>query len=415
MRFDQDTFTEILDTLTRNKSRSLMTAFGVFWGILMLVLLSGGSNGIEKMLWAQFNGFATNSGVAFAEATSLPYKGFGKGRSWDIERKDIDNLKKNVKTIDVITGKSSEWGKVVTYRELKYEDCTVQGLEACYTSIEPQEMLYGRFINEIDNIESRKVCVLGKQPYEALFMKGENPCGKLIGIDGIQYKVVGVTMSESNISINGRMSESVTIPMSTLEKAYNKGASIQVLCYTAKSGHKVSEVEEEIAGILKSVHYINPDDKQAVGQFNVEEMFQMVENVFLGLGILTWLVGLGTLLAGIIGVSNIMMVTVKERTSEIGIRRAIGAKPNDILMQIIAECLLLTSLAGLLGLSAGVGMLGLADGLIKTDAGSNFGFGISLSSGIGITVVLVLLGIVASMAPALRAMSIKPIEAMREE
>jgi len=415
MRFDQDTFTEILDTLTRNKSRSLMTAFGVFWGILMLVILSGGSNGLEKMLWAQFNGFATNSGVSYSNRTSIAYKGFNKGRWWDIEQKDLDNIKRMAHSVDVITGQNSAWGKTATFRELKYEDCTLQGLEACYTAIAPQDMLYGRFINEIDNIETRKVCILGKKPYEVLFKKDEDPCGKMINIDGIQYKVIGVTVSESNININGRMSESITIPLTTLRHTYNRGNEIDVLCYTAKKGHKVSEAEEEISNILKSSHLIHPDDKQAIGQFNIEEMFQMVENVFLGLNILTWLVGLGTLFAGIIGVSNIMMVTVKERTSEIGIRRAIGAKPYDILMQIIAECLLLTSVAGLMGVSAGVGILSIADELINTEAGSHFGFGITLSMGIGITIVLVLLGIVASMAPALRAMAIKPIEAMREE
>lgn len=415
MRFDQDTLTEILDTLTRNRSRSFMTAFGVFWGILMLVILSGGSNGLEKMLWAQFDGFATNSGFTFSSTTSMPFKGFNKGRYWNIEQKDVEAIKKRVTSVEVITGKNSEWSKTATYRELKYDDCTLQGLEACYTSIEAQEMLYGRFLNDVDIIGSRKVCVLGKKPYETLFRKGQDPCGEMINVDGIQYKVIGVTSSESNININGSMSESITIPITTLQKTYNKGQVIEVLCYTAKEGHKVSECDEEIASVLKGLHYIHPDDKQAVSSFNVEEMFQMVENVFLGLGILTWLVGLGTLLAGVIGVSNIMMVTVKERTSEIGIRRAIGAKPFDILFQIIAECLLLTSIAGMMGLSTGVGILSLTDQLVKTDAGSNFGFGISLSVGIGITIILVILGVIASLAPALRAMAIKPIEAMREE
>lgn len=415
MRFDQDTLTEILDTLTKNKSRSILTAFGVFWGILILVILLGGSNGLEKMLWAQFNGFATNSGFAYSNNTGMAYKGFVKGRWWEIENKDLEHIKKQVSNIDVISGMSSVWGKTVLYQDQKCTDTSVKGIEACYTSIEPQTMKYGRFINEIDNKDNRKVCVLGKRVYESLFKKGEDPCGKYVSVDGIHYCVVGVTFSESSISINGRTSESVIVPLSTIQKTYNMGNNIQVLCYTAKEGCKVSTIEVEIADLLKAAHFIHPDDKQAVGQLNAEEMFSMVENVFIGIGILTWMVGLGTLLAGIIGVSNIMMVTVKERTSEIGIRRAIGAKPNDILQQIVSECLLLTSLSGLMGLSCGVGILNLADKLIKTDAGSNFGFGISLSMGIGITIVLATLGVIAALAPALRAMAIKPIEAMREE
>ncbi|MCQ2227783.1 MAG: ABC transporter permease [Bacteroidales bacterium] len=415
MRYDRDTLTEILDTLTRNKSRSLLTAFGVFWGIFMLVILSGGSNGLEKMLWAQFNGFATNSGFAYTNNTSLAYKGFRKGRGWYMEQKDVDAIRENVKGIDVITGCNSQWNRTVIYKDLKYNDCTLKGLEPCYDKIEPQMLLYGRFINEIDIRETRKVCVLGKTVYESLFEKGEDPCGKFISIDDIKYNVVGVSGSESQMSINGQTSESVEVPMTTLRQAYNHGNVIDVLCYTAMSGYKVSDVEKDIASLLKAAHYVHPDDKKAVGQINAEELFEIVETVFIGLGILTWMVGLGTLIAGIIGVSNIMMVTVRERTSEIGIRRAIGARPTDILQQIIAECILLTMTAGLMGLSAGVGLLNLADTLIKTDAGSNFGFGISLQTGIAITIIVALLGVVAAMAPALRAMAIKPIEAMREE
>ena len=193
------------------------------------------------------------------------------------------------------------------------------------------------------------------------------------------------------------------------------GSRIHLLAYTAKSGYKMSDVQEKISKVLKSVHYIHPDDKQAVDNVNAAEMFAVVDNLFIGLAALTWIIGLGTLLAGVIGVSNIMMVTVKERTSEIGIRRAIGAKSSDILQQIISECLVLTIVAGLLGLSAGVMVLNIADKLLKNDAGQHYGFGISLSAGISITVILGCLGVMAALAPALRAMAIKPIEAMREE
>ncbi len=415
MRFDRDTLTEILDTLTRNRSRSFLTAFGVFWGIFMLVLLSGGGNGLKQMLFMQLDGFATNSGFVFSNSTSIPYKGFRKGRYWNIERKDVEAIRQNVKEIDVIAGTTTEWSRTIVYNDNKYNDCTLKGLEPDYNFIEHQPMKYGRFINEVDLKESRKVAVLGKIVYEALFKKGEDPCGKYISIDGIHYCVIGVSVSESIISINGNTSESVMIPFSTLVKAYNKGDEVHVLAYTMKEGHKVSEAEEKISSMLKSIHLIHPDDKQAVASLNAEAEFSMIDNLFIGLNILVWIIGLGTLLAGAIGVSNIMIVTIKERTSEIGIRRAIGAHSSDILLQIISECLILTIFAGLCGLSFGVGVLNIIDTFVTTDAGRHYGFGIMLSTGIGITVILALLGIFSALAPALRAMAIKPIEAMREE
>lgn len=415
MRFDVDTFNEIIDTITKNKSRSFLTAFGVFWGIFMLVILYGGSNGVGGMVHLMMNGFATNSGFTFTDETSLPYKGFNKGRYWDLEIKDLDIIRRNVKEIDYLTGEISMWGKTAIYGENKYNDCIVKGVEPSFKFIEEQPLKYGRFLNEIDILENRKVCVVGKKAYEQLFPKEFNPCGSYIKIDGIRYQVVGVSVSESSISVNGRTSESVMIPLSTVSKTYNMGSRIHLLAYTAKTDYQMSEVQEKISKVLKSVHYIHPDDKQAVGNVNAAEMFAVLDNLFIGLAVLTWIIGLGTLLAGVIGVSNIMMVTVKERTSEIGIRRAIGAKASDILQQIISECLVLTIVAGLLGLSAGVMVLNVADKLLKNDAGQHYGFGISLTAGISITVILGCLGVMAALAPALRAMAIKPIEAMREE
>lgn len=414
MRVDLDTFSEILDTLTHNKSRSLLTAFGVFWGLLILVVLIGGANGLEGKLRSEFDGFATNSGLSYADKTSLPYRGFTKGRWWQIKLQDLSDIKKNIEGVETITGMSCQWGKTPTYNDRKYADANLKGLEACYSKIEEQPMKYGRFINEMDQKLCRKVVVLGKHVYEGLFKKGEDPCGKYIIIDGVHYCVIGVSASESGMSINGQTSESLMIPMETMQKAYNIGQEVDVIGYTAKSGYRISEIEQEIADLLKRKHYVHPADKQAVGQINAQEMFEMAENLFTGIGILTWIVGLGTLFAGIIGVSNIMMVTVKERTSEIGIRRAIGARPADILFQIVAECLLLTSFAGLSGLSCGVGILALCDEAFA-DGTIHYGFGITLGIGIALTLIIGIMGALAALAPAMRALSIKPIEAMREE
>lgn len=222
-------------------------------------------------------------------------------------------------------------------------------------------MAYGRFINEVDIREARKVCVIGKRIYESLFKPGENPCGKYVRVDGIYYQVIGMSSSEGDMNIQGRASEAVTLPFTTMQQAYNLGGQIDVVCFTAKQGVKVSELQPKMEQIIKAAHYIAPNDKQAVMYLNAEAMFSMVDNLFNGINILVWMVGLGTLLAGAIGVSNIMMVTVKERTTEIGIRRAIGARPKDILQQILSESMVLTTIAGMFGISFAVMILQVAD------------------------------------------------------
>ena len=336
MRIDIDTCEEILITITRNKTRSLLTAFGVFWGIFMLVALIGGGQGLEYMLKKNFEGFATNSGFLASQRTGEAYKGFRKGRWWNLESTDIERLRSQVKEVEVITPSVARWGSKAVYEDKKY-DCSVKGLYPDYLHIESQEMAYGRFINEVDIREARKVCVIGKRIYESLFKPGENPCGKYVRVDGIYYQVIGMSSSEGDMNIQGRASEAVTLPFTTMQQAYNLGGQIDVVCFTAKQGVKVSELQPKMEQIIKAAHYIAPNDKQAVMYLNAEAMFSMVDNLFNGINILVWMVGLGTLLAGAIGVSNIMMVTVKERTTEIGIRRAIGARPKDILQQILSE------------------------------------------------------------------------------
>ena len=359
MRIDIDTCEEILITITRNKTRSLLTAFGVFWGIFMLVALIGGGQGLEYMLKKNFEGFATNSGFLASQRTGEAYKGFRKGL---------------------------------------YPD---------YLHIESQEMAYGRFINEVDIREARKVCVIGKRIYESLFKPGENPCGKYVRVDGIYYQVIGMSSSEGDMNIQGRASEA-------MQQAYNLGGQIDVVCFTAKQGVKVSELQPKMEQIIKAAHYIAPNDKQAVMYLNAEAMFSMVDNLFNGINILVWMVGLGTLLAGAIGVSNIMMVTVKERTTEIGIRRAIGAHPKDILQQILSESMVLTTIAGMFGISFAVMILQVADMLASSNGGDSH-FQVSFGLAVGTCALLAALGMLAGLAPAYRAMAIKPIEAIRDE
>ena len=413
MRIDIDTCEEILITITRNKTRSLLTAFGVFWGIFMLVALIGGGQGLEYMLKKNFEGFATNSGFLASQRTGEAYKGFRKGRWWNLESTDIEHLRSQVKEVEVITPSVARWGSKAVYEDKKY-DCSVKGLYPDYLHIESQEMAYGRFINEVDIREARKVCVIGKRIYESLFKPGENPCGKYVRVDGIYYQVIGMSSSEGDMNIQGRASEAVTLPFTTMQQAYNLGGQIDVVCFTAKQGVKVSELQPKMEQIIKAAHYIAPNDKQAVMYLNAEAMFSMVDNLFNGINILVCMVGLGTLLAGAIGVSNIMMVTVKERTTEIGIRRAIGARPKDILQQILSESMVLTTIAGMFGISFAVMILQVADMLASSNGGDSH-FQVSFGLAVGTCALLAALGMLAGLAPAYRAMAIKPIEAIRDE
>ena len=413
-RIDLDRWEEILLTITRNKTRSLLTAFGVFWGIFMLVALMGGSQGIQEMMYSNFEGFATNSGFTGSGQTSKAYKGFQTGRRWSLELKDIERIRQEVPEIDVLTPTNGQWGIRATFDKHESNSCSMKGVYPEYARIEEPIISIGRFINHIDVKEKRKVCVIGKQIYDSLFPDGSDPCGKFINVNGIYYQVVGVNTSIGNISINGQAPTTITIPFSTMQDNYRLGDKVDLLCYTIRPGHSVKDAQARIGPILKQAHLIHPDDKQAVLSINTEALFSMVENLFKGIRILSWLIGMGTLLAGAIGVSNILIVTVKERTTEIGIRRAIGAKPIDIMSQILSESMVLTTLAGMAGISFAVFVLQILElGTAQSDTPAHFQ--ISFWSAIGACLILLVLGMLAGLVPALRAMAIKPIEAIRDE
>ena len=414
MKFDRDIFEEILITITRNKTRSFLTAFGVFWGIFMLVALMGGGQGMQGMMQSQFDGFATNSGFIWPQPTGEAYKGFRKGRWWSMDLDDVERVKKGVDEIDVITPTLSRWNRNAVYQDKK-STTIIKGLYPVYNKIEQQNIEKGRFINDVDIRDGRKVCVLGDRIYENLFEKDQDPIGQFVKVDGIYYQVIGLTKSNDNINIQGDNSESIIIPFSTMQRTYNMGRNIELLCFTVKPGVKVTDIQPRIEGIIKEAHLIAPEDKQAVMLLNTEAMFSMMDNLFNGIYILIWMVGLGTLLAGAIGVSNIMMVTVKERTTEIGIRRAIGARPQDILQQILSESIVLTTVAGMAGITFAVLVLNVMEMATTTDAGKVYPFQVTFWMAIGTCVLLAVLGVLAGLAPAYRAMAIRPIEAIRDE
>ena len=417
MRIDIDSYREIIDTLTRNKSRSFLTGFGVFWGVFMLVALMGGGQGLKEMLYKNFDGFAQNTVIVGAEQTTKPYKGFRKGRWWTMEYKDIERLKQKVPELNAAAPiLFSGWGSGNTayYGDQKTTP-RIQGTVPELTEIIAPKMYYGRYLNEMDIQEHRKVCVIGKKVYKDLFKEGGDPCGKKIRIDSTYYEVIGVDYSSGNINIGGRSEEKVTIPITMMQAAFNRGNAIDIIAATGRPGVMMSKITPRIRETIARAHYVDPTDEQGVFVFNTELMFQMINNLFKGVNVLIWLIGLGTLLAGAIGVSNIMMVTVRERTTEIGIRRAIGATPKMILSQIISESIVLTLVAGMSGILFGVMILQMLemynteDGIIETH------FQVGFWTAIFCAVVVSSLGVLAGLAPAARAMSIKPVDAMRDE
>ncbi|MCC8146787.1 MAG: ABC transporter permease [Bacteroidales bacterium] len=416
--FDLDRWEEIWVTITRNKVRSLLTGFGVFWGIFMLVIMMGFGEGMQRGIFNQVEGFATNSCFLGTTLTSEPYKGFQKGRSWDMHNRDLELLRKEIPEIDVLSpvlfGGRSEGNTVYGDNVGTY---ALKGLHANYDKIENQFLTKGRFINEIDVATRRKVCVIGTKVYEELFSSGEEPLGKYLRVNGVYYQIIGVAEGVASLSLAGRTAESISIPFTTMQQINNRGDVIHIMCATALPDYSVKQVAEKMEEKLKASNNISPTDTQAVWSENLEEQFNMYKYLFLGISLLIWIVGSGTLIAGIVGVSNIMMVTVKERTKEIGIRRALGAKPFTIVSQIMSESLLLTLMAGMLGLCLGVMVLNIADVYWLQEAENMFisNPSVSFNTAVISSVILFVCGLTAGGIPTMRALHIKAIDAIREE
>ena len=422
--FDIDRWNEIWNALAKNKIRSLLTAFGVFWGIFMLIVMAGAGKGLENGVSQGIARFATNSAFFWTDRTSEPYKGFKRGRNWNMEAEDLVSLRNNVPEIEYITPKNfggRNNGGPNVIRGKKNGAFNVKGDYPDYVKIDPCTVLKGRWINEMDIRDKRKVCVIGEKVFEQMFDPKENPLGQYLKISGVYYQVVGLIKPETTIQINGRTEESVSIPFTTMLQTYNMGNQVHFLAITAKKGIPVSVVEEKVKDFIKKKHAIAPTDVTALNSVNIEKEFKQMSGLFLGIQVLTWIVGVGTLLAGVIGVSNIMLVIIKERTKEIGVQRAIGATPRTIISQIMLESVVLTTLAGYIGLSLGVGLLELVSRVLESTAGKSDDRmffthpEVSLTVAISALAVLIIAGLFAGMIPATRAIKIKPIDALREE
>ena len=414
MRIDLDSYREILDTLTRNKSRSFLTGFGIFWGVFMLVALIGGGNGLKEMLNQNFEGFATNSAMVWAQPTTKAYKGFRKGRLWEMNYKDVERLRQRVPELDVVSPVLFSNGGTAYFGDRK-SSVGVNGVQPDYQRVNEPKMRYGRYLNDMDLAQKRKVCVIGKKTYKDLFPQGGDPCGQFIRVDSIYYQIVGVDFNVSNINFGGEAGTTMLLPITLMQQAYNMGDDVHMIAVTGRKGVVMSTIAPRIRETVARAHSVDPTDEQGVMVFNTEVLFQLLDSLFRGVNFLIWLVGLGTLLAGAIGVSNIMMVTVRERTTEIGIRRAIGATPRNILSQIISESIVLTLVAGMSGILLAVAILQMLE-LSQTEDGIvGAHFQVSFWTALLAALVISLMGVLAGLAPAARAMAIKPVDAMRDE
>jgi len=421
--FDLDLWREIISALKKNRMRSFMTAFGVFWGIFMLIVMSGAGRALENGVMDGIKAFATNSAFFWTERTSIPYEGFQRGRNWSYETADIEYMRQNVKEIEYLSPRlfGNQQAGNNTIRGERAGTFNVYGDYPDYFKIDQWTPIKGRLINDIDIIQQRKVCNIADRVAELMFDKDENPVGQYIKVSGVYYQVVGVIHAETRINIgDGKKEETIILPYTTMQKAYNYGNKVYFFSVTTKPGYSVSNLEEKLKKTMKDRHKIAPDDLQAIGSFNLEKEFLKYNALFVGIQVLTWIVGLGTLLAGIIGISNIMLVIIKERTQEIGIQRAIGATPGTVIKHIVAESVFLTVMAGYVGLSLGVGLLELLNQALLQNqkAGEEIFFRnpqVNLTMAISALAVLVIAGMFAGLVPAKRAISIKPIDAIRDE
>ena len=420
--FDIDNINEIWQTIARNKTRSLLTAFGVFWGIFILVILLACGNGFDNGLRSQIEGFATNSTFLITTPTTEAYKGYQKGRNWDVDMSDIEAIEKKIKGVDKVSPIFSQWtynGENNVFYGTKGGNFSLKGVIPNYNEIDRCKVLYGRFINETDIVEARKVCVLGKKAYEDIIGTDKNPLGLMIKANGIYYHVVGVIEAYNNkVSISGSINETIILPLTTMQIAYNTGDKFDFFMFTTARGYNTKDLQTEVKNLLRERHDISPTDEGAFVCFDFEEMFIMFEYLFLGIKILIWIVGIGTLLSGVVGVSNIMLVTIKERTREIGVRRALGAKPSIIIRQVMAESLLLTILAGIVGLVLGVAIMAVVSGFVGNTPSDDVMFldpQIGFGAAIAASIIVMLSGLLAGVLPAIRAIQIKAIDAIREE
>lgn len=416
--FDRDTWQEIFASLRKHKLRTALTALGVFWGIFMLIFMLGMGAGLSNAVFRQFGNHAKNVMYVWSNATTIPYQGFQPGRNPRLNMEDIDYLMDNVEGVDFIAPRTSLPG-VITKREIS-ENYDIRGELSDMISVEGYRVYKGRYIQPSDVSASRKVIVLGKRVAEVLFGAGKWPdaIGEYVTANGVEFMVVGIFGPDQIKPWTESDLEATVIPLTTMHTTFGTGGRIHYFALSALPEYKISDIEEEVKSTLKIRHHVAPQDPRGIGGFNLEAQFDKITGLFKGIALFLWIVGIGTLIAGVVGVSNIMIITVKERTKEIGIRKAIGATPGAIIRSILTESVFITLVSGYLGLIAGVIVIGGIDLIMKRaniDVSMFYNPSVSPQIAIGSLVILVVAGTLAGLIPALMAARVNPVTALKDE
>ena len=414
--FDIDKWQEIFFTIRKNKLRTFLTAFSVAWGIFILMILLGVGTGLQRGVEFDFRGDAINSIWISAGQTSLPYKGMQPGRRWSLQSEDYDNLRQKIKGVEYSTARFHCWGTFTVRYKNKYSSFSVLGVTPDMMYLENQTPIQGRYMNNLDLEQRRKVAIVGTKVVEGLFNANENPIGKWIDVRGVQYLIVGVYKDEGD---EGEM-QSILIPLTTAQLAYNAKNTVHTIMYTVgnASVKESKAMANETRNMLAQKYRFDPKDQRAVYIGNNVENFQKFKNLFTGVKAFLWIIGLFTIIAGIVGVSNIMFIVIKDRTREIGVRKAIGAPPASIIGLFLQESILITLAAGYIGLITGIGVIefikwALAE--FKVDAPYFRDPEIDIATAVMATIVLVISGAVAGYFPARKAAKVNPIVALKDE
>ena len=416
--FNRDTWQEIFGSIRKNKARTIITVIGVLWGIFIYIVLSGAAKGLDHGFEEEFKGVAMNSMFAWPMQTSVPYAGFKSGKPVKFKLGDVQVLKSRIPMIKSIAprivkgGFSGGSGSVV--RGQRTGSYSIYGDYSIFSKIFIQKIyIGGRFINEGDVKSCRKVCIIGEKTKKDLFGKDEKAVGEYIQIDKVFFKVIGVKKYEEGGGME--QDDDITIPFTTFQKLYNTGDDIGWLAIAAHDDADVVKVEDDVKRILKEIHQISPEDERAIGSFNLGEMFVRIFGFAKGLAFLSLVVGVATIIAGVIGIGNILLISVKERTKELGVRRALGATPSEVRGQIILESVFLTMISGVFGIILGALVLRLIDFLSKDADIPYTNPTVPIPYILGALFLMVALGTLIGLIPAQRAVSIKPIDALREE
>ncbi len=416
--FDRNTWQEIYGSISKNKVRTAITVVGVLWGIFIYIALAGAAKGMDNGFEEQFETVAMNSLFAWAQTTSMPYAGYKTGRQVQLKLGDVDVLKNRIPEIEYIAPRNviGQFGSdpATVVRKQKSGSYPVFGDYPVFTKIATKKIYdNGRFLNDKDIEQARKVCVIGERTQKELFEKDENPIGAYIRIDKVYFEVVGVHKFVGGGGFEG--DGDIFIPFTTFKKLYNTGDNVGWFSIAAYDNADIVKVEEEVKAVLKSIHKVHPDDDRAFGSFNLGEIFNRIMGFAKGITFLSLVVGIATILAGVIGIGNILLISVKERTKELGVRRALGATPREVRLQIILESVFLTMVAGVLGIILGAGVLSLINKLTQNIDFPYNNPTVPIPYVLGALAIMVVLGTLIGLIPAQRAVSIKPIDALREE